>query len=129
MSVSRDFIDFYSPKARDQRRRRGFLYGATDRDCAPITLAIGFRVRHYLGQTLITFGEARCFILALAQESLDRLMQGGLLRRLRHWCRRGRRRAGSVPPYPHRSPSPGARGSRPANIADPRPAASCARSI
>src|SRR5580692_1222319 len=75
MSVSRDFIDFYSPKARDQRRRRGFLYGATDRDCAPITLAIGFRVRHYLGQTLITFGEARCFILALAQESLDRLMQ------------------------------------------------------
>src|ERR1700752_466493 len=74
MSVSRDFIDFYSPKARTKDAAER-VRGATDAKGAPITLAFGFPVRHYLGQTPITIRQAGCFLLTLGEKSLERLVQ------------------------------------------------------
>src|SRR5215467_10408455 len=70
MSVSRDFIDFYSPKARDQGAAERFRHGATERKSAAITLAFGFRARHYLRQTPLTIRQAGCFFLAVGDKSL-----------------------------------------------------------
>src|SRR6516164_5756229 len=83
MSVSRDFIDFYSPKARDKGAAERFPHGATERKSAAITLAFGFRARHYLGQTPVTIRQAGCFFLTLGEKSLDRLVQADRLIDLR----------------------------------------------
>src|ERR1700722_19179362 len=83
MSVSRDFIDFYSPKARDKGAAERVPHGATERKSAAITLAFGFRTRQYLGQTPVTIRQAGCFFLTLGEKSLDRLVQADRLVDLR----------------------------------------------
>src|SRR5277367_155290 len=71
MSVSRDFIYYYSPDGAGRRPP----HGAADRYCAVITLAFGFRNRHDLGQSLVTIRQPGCFFLTLGKKSLKRLVQ------------------------------------------------------
>src|SRR5262249_43366818 len=101
MSVSRDFIDSYSPEVPMGRRRLEFRRpaGTLVRAIAQsgtTTLFFGFRNRENLLKTLISLSKRRRFILALGQE---RLWGGG---------RRGRlvdvgARAGAVGAEPEQS--------------------------
>src|SRR5215467_9313237 len=82
MSVSRDFIDSYSPKPRanadtvllaDLVRR---CLSSTATNGASTTLVFGFHVRQDLLKTLITLGQGAGFVLALAQKRLQGAVQG-----------------------------------------------------
>src|ERR1700733_14883020 len=100
MSVSRDFIDYYSPEASPKKlgpkAARIPPRGAPiARIVARITLAFGFRGGHNLGQAEITFRQAGCFFLTLGQEVLDRLMQPDCLVDLGA-------RPGPIGPKPHK---------------------------
>src|SRR5580704_11308794 len=78
MSVSRDFIDYYSPEAipNPLDATRTPPGGAPMAGIvARITLAFGFRGRHNLGQTAISFRQAGCFFLTLGEKVLERLVQ------------------------------------------------------
>src|SRR5262244_1790049 len=82
MSVSRDFIDSYSPKPRaiadavilaDLVRR---CLSSTASNRATTTLVFGFHVRQDLLKTLITLGQGGGFALALTQKLLQGAVQG-----------------------------------------------------
>src|SRR5262244_1298021 len=132
MSVSRDFIDSYSPEVPMGRRRLEFRRpaGTLVRAIAQsgtTTLFFGFRNRENLLKTLISLPKRRRVILALGQEGLQRAVQRDRLVDLGA-------RAGPIgaepdqfPPCPHRSPSPPRRGQGPPDRPGRRPTAWCGR--
>src|SRR4029077_15444174 len=79
MSVSRDFIDCYSPKSRIGAmltvhsaftacgRGRTAGEAAPPRHYGAITVAFGFRGGHDFGQPTVSFRQAGCFFLTLGQ--------------------------------------------------------------
>src|SRR5579883_2195327 len=80
MSVSRDFIDSYSPEVRNHpegpgRRLREGTLQRTGAHCGDIKLVFGFRAAQDLFKALISLPETRRLVLALGEKSLDRLMQ------------------------------------------------------
>src|SRR5271155_5496291 len=110
MSVSRDFIDYYSPEAKTGKPMTGkpwcranpFARHPRSPDCGPITLAFGFRDRHNIGQTAISFRQAGCFFLTLGEKTLRRLGQADGLVDLGAAPGAVGPLAGSAPPYLHR---------------------------
>src|SRR5262245_41284906 len=98
MSVSRDFIDSYSPEAPSVfwnpgpcRHRRGPT--RSSRQAAIITLVFGFRVAEDLIEPPVALGQGAGFVLALAQE----LLQGPMERDGLVHLRAGARRVGAQP--------------------------------
>src|SRR3982074_383658 len=84
MSVSRDFIDSYSPEApapwnrsRQDTRSRSGLSGMipTDAQCGGTTLVFGFHGGQDLLKALISLLKAGRLLLALGEELLQRLVQ------------------------------------------------------
>src|ERR1700722_5831429 len=84
MSVSRDFINCYSPEATGPRRRPTLGSGVPIRpDCRAISLAFGFRTAQDFIKTAVTIRQAGCLFLTLSQEVLQRLMKANRLIDLR----------------------------------------------
>src|ERR1700681_251698 len=95
MSVSRDFIDSYSPKPgiletgipepQPVAPIRPWKAAAvpTSLHCGNITLVFGFNIAQDLLKTLISSPEAGCFLLPLGQEVFQRLVEAGGLVDLR----------------------------------------------
>src|SRR5581483_6921973 len=86
MSVSRDFIDPYSPEAptprNSDRREPGSLAGGTARahgQCGATTLVFGFHAAENSLKALISLPKTGCFFLTLGQEGLQRAMQADRL--------------------------------------------------
>src|SRR5512140_3496528 len=102
MSVSRDFIDCYSPKSRTGAmltvhsaftacgRGRTAGEAAPPRHYGAITLAFGFRGGHDFGQPTVSFRQAGCFFLTLGKKSFERQATAQAARRP---CRQSARRA------------------------------------
>src|SRR5262245_35301438 len=97
MSVSRDFIDSYSPEVPDSRTcaPRSAARGQTPWDrqdadcghpgrpfggqCGPTVLVFGFHATENLLKTLISLSKIGRFLLGLAQELLQRVVQADRL--------------------------------------------------
>src|SRR5208282_3569239 len=116
MSVSRDFIDCYSPEATGNAAPDGTDYGTDN-------VSVRFPVPPQFEPTGDILPPSWLLLPYFGPKTPRAACAAGWPRRLRGWSRPGRPQAGRVPPYHHKSPLPAGPGSGPANRPGRPPAA------